>query len=755
LADLELIQSDGGIADGWNDLVLRNGESIAGTKRLQMRLVAQTRVGSRTIGESPPHSFWITAKGTEIETNISGSYDVYPTQPTISRIEILYEGERPLRLDVAGTSPVYIEVSFDPEVIEPEEGEGIYYANVSIAFDMTKAPGMSLPSQTKIKIAVDDPNIEYEKDVNLRLLKAKWLVMIYMGIDTVPDLLPAAFFSMSELMKVFQSKGNPEVGAVLLFDTTPGNEATLFSYERGKQISRTISKWGPTDMSDAGTLKRFLKEAMEAMPASRNLLMIDGHGSGIRGVITDHNQGDDKRPMKIQPMLDAVRGTPIDIIAFNSCLMAQTEVLHHLSSLAPYLVASELIMPGKGLDLEGLFSALFKDPDKGSEEITKLLVSEYKQRHILNHERNTTLSSVRSSKLAALASAIDALARELLKGYKTKDAGFNHTVADIGSKTEMVDGGYPYADIRDFAERVVADARISVPNLKTAANQVVKAVDDAIISEAENVWVLNKEILTLVQTSKNGYNGLSILLWNYRMEGDDGKVYRLFRGDYDGTAFKANAWGEFLKQYVRSVPRTLRAIHLHHSLRELHLHVYDADGNHIGYNSTSTDRTPIDCEIPGAIYSDLGNGTKIILLPEGVNDFTVVVDGQDMEEPEEPYTLTVTLVVDDEVVDVLEREMTIVENTSHKLGIEVAGSSLYVGETLADGDTPSRLPDWFRKSFFFPLVSPILPLVPDPLVPAVPYVVIAVPIIILIAVGTAATRSRRRRSQARSGDESQ
>ena len=756
MTDLKLTQSDGGIADGWNDLVLRNGESIAGTKRLQMRLVARARAGSRTIGESPPHSFWLIAKGLKIETNLSGSYDVYPTMPTISRIEILYDGERPIRLDVAGTKPTYIEVSFDPEVIEPEEGEGIYYSNVSIAFDATKAPGMSLPSQTKIKIAVGDPNVEYEKDVNLKLLRAKWLVMIYMGMDTKPDLLLPAMAYMGDLTKVFQSKGNPKVGVVVLMDTTPGNEATLFSYERGKRIIRTISNWGPTDMSDAATLKRFLKEAMQAMPASRNLLMIDGHGSGIRGIITDHNQGDDKRPMKIQPMFDAISGTPIDIIAFNSCLMAQTEVLHHISSLAPYLVASELIMPGPGLDLEGLFTTLFKDPDKGSEEITKLLVSEYKQRHIRYYKQNTTLSSVHSSKLAPLASAIDAFAKELLKGYKTKDAKYNRTVAEIGSKTEMVDRGYPYADIKDFAERVAADARITDQTLRAAANRVVKAVEDAVISEAENIWILDMKALRFVQIRDNGYNGLSILLWNYRMKGDEGRVYRNFMGHYEQTSFsKVTAWGEFLKQYIISVPRTTRAVHLYHLLHELHLHVYDQDGNHVGYNSSSTDRTPIDCEILGALYSNLGNGTKIILLPESVTEFTVVVDGQDMEEPEEPYILTLTLVVDDEVVDVQEREMTIREDTSHSTKVEVEGESLKVEETLVEGDAASELPNWFRESFLLPLVRPILPFVPDPLVPAVPYVVIGLPVLILIALGITATRSRRRGSQGRSGGESQ
>jgi hypothetical protein len=746
LVDLKLSQGSGGVSDYWYDLVLRNGESVAGTKRLEMRLIAQARTGSRTIGESPPHSFWLTAKGLEIETNLSSSYDVYPTMPTLSTIEIHYDGEKPIRLDVVGTIPAYIEISFNPQVIEPEEGEeGIYHSNISVAFDAAKAPGISLPNGAKMKVAIEGMDVKYEKDISLKLLKAEWVVMIYMAMDTRPDLLLAALDYMGTLTKVFRSKGNPQVGVVILLDTIRGNEASMFSYEKGERISRTIRKWGPTNMSDARTLKRFVEESRQVMPASRYLLMIDAHGGGIRGVVYDENQGGSKHPMKFQPMLDALKAMPIEIIAFNSCLMAQTEVLHHISSLAPYLVASELIMPGTGLDLKGLFTALFADPSIASEEVAKLLVTQYKQRHVTYFRRNTTLSCIRSDKLAALASAVDTLAKELLKGYKAKDAAYNRTVADIGSKTEMVNGGYPYADIKDFAERVAADARLTDQTLKAAASRVVKAVDDAVVSEAENVWVADMKLLKLVQTSENGYNGLSALLWNYRIKGDEGKVFRNFISHYDQTAFsRATAWGEFLQQYARSVPRTTRAVHLTHLLHELHLHVYDQDGSHVGYNSSSTDRTPIDCEISGALYSDMGNGTKIILLPESVTDFTVVVDGHDMEEPEEPYTLTMTLVVDGEVVDVHSSEMTIRENTSHSAAVVVDGESLEVGETVVEGDVAGELPEWFRESFLLPLVRPILPLVPDPLIPVVPYLVIGIPLLILLLIGIVAARSRRR-----------
>jgi hypothetical protein len=70
----------------------------------------------------------------------------------------------------------------------------------------------------------------------------------------------------------------------------------------------------------------------------------------------------------------------------------------------------------------------------------------------------------------------------------------------------------------------------------------------------------------------------------------------------------------------------------------LYLHVYDAQGNHVGLNYTTNET---DLEIPGAYYYDDSNGTTLIVLPQ-ITNLTIVVDARYAEEPIEPYNLTVT-----------------------------------------------------------------------------------------------------------------
>ena len=84
--------------------------------------------------------------------------------------------------------------------------------------------------------------------------------------------------------------------------------------------------------------------------------------------------------------------------------------------------------------------------------------------------------------------------------------------------------------------------------------------------------------------------------------------------------------------------RSLR-IQLHESGHKLYLHIYDSMGRHVGYNR---DTGEIDNEIEGAVYIDDNAGTIRILLPY-LDNYTIIVDGKDATEDEEPYTLNMTL----------------------------------------------------------------------------------------------------------------
>ena len=72
---------------------------------------------------------------------------------------------------------------------------------------------------------------------------------------------------------------------------------------------------------------------------------------------------------------------------------------------------------------------------------------------------------------------------------------------------------------------------------------------------------------------------------------------------------------------------------------KLHLHVYDAEGRHIGPNM---DTGLVEVEVPGAYYFDLGR-MVLIILPSDVSVAKIEVDSRFAEEELESYSLSVSL----------------------------------------------------------------------------------------------------------------
>jgi hypothetical protein len=152
--------------------------------------------------------------------------------------------------------------------------------------------------------------------------------------------------------------------------------------------------------------------------------------------------------------------------------------------------------------------------------------------------------------------------------------------------------------------------------------------------------------------------------------------------------FSNGGWGEFMKAYINATKPKSTTVKLTHPGHELFLNVYDSEGRHIGYNPDNPTKIGIDAEIDGALYLDMENGTKIIILPEELEEFEVVVDGQFMEEQEEPYGLTYSMGAGDELIFEETREGTIEENTAHKTPVTLGTDSLVIGETTIEKDEP-------------------------------------------------------------------
>jgi hypothetical protein len=79
-------------------------------------------------------------------------------------------------------------------------------------------------------------------------------------------------------------------------------------------------------------------------------------------------------------------------------------------------------------------------------------------------------------------------------------------------------------------------------------------------------------------------------------------------------------------------------VHLQETQSKLYLHVYDINGNHVGFN---IQQNITEVNIPGAGYYDYQNGMIDVVLPANLDNFTIDVDGSQAHYAHENFTLQI------------------------------------------------------------------------------------------------------------------
>ena len=125
----------------------------------------------------------------------------------------------------------------------------------------------------------------------------------------------------------------------------------LFSSE-GLQL---VDEQESTNMGDAQTLYDFLYFASENYPADKTAVTFCNHGGGsVSGAAFDEIHGLDSLDLaEMYQAFDAVwpadtANPALELVGFDTCLMATVDVAAVFQNFSKYLVASEEVEPGHG-----------------------------------------------------------------------------------------------------------------------------------------------------------------------------------------------------------------------------------------------------------------------------------------------------------------------------------------------------------------------------------------------------------------------
>ncbi|HEC78312.1 MAG TPA: hypothetical protein ENI34_04110 [candidate division WOR-3 bacterium] len=283
----------------------------------------------------------------------------------------------------------------------------------------------------------------------LVLFCRKWTTLVYMAADN--DL---AQWADSDLVEM-EAVGSTDDFAIIVQVDKPYIGARRLLIKKGGNSQ--IADLGITDMCNWQTLSDFLVWGITNYPADRYLVILWDHGTGWslapRRTFGNDWSGGSRLSISNGDFQKAVStaydytGEKIDILAFDACLMQQTEVVYEVKNYVRMFLASQAVCPLQGFKYDGIFEVLRLDPGIDEFDLAEKIVE-------VNVEyyadiQPVTYSAIAAEKLTKLKQSGDDLFSSLLEGLPAAELmELRETVQTIPSmgliphpEDELVDFG--------------------------------------------------------------------------------------------------------------------------------------------------------------------------------------------------------------------------------------------------------------------------------------------------------------------------
>ncbi|MBZ0299368.1 MAG: hypothetical protein K8J31_06500 [Anaerolineae bacterium] len=326
------------------------------------------------------------------------------------------------------------------------------------------------------------------------------------------------------------------------------DDATVFqvfdNYNLGVSFDQTpVEDLGEVDMGDPQSLVDFLVWGVQNYPANHYMVVIGSHGAGWRGIGPDEGGGESILELdEIDAALGEVREQlgieKFDIVGFDACLMAVTDVAVMLEPHADYVLSSQEVIPGNGWEYANSITAMQNNPDWDAFQVGAAFIDNYIAYYAGPGARTKVgLSLVETAGLpnllAALQDFADTVAAdpvELLSALGTARNNSQIFGTSLGDRADY----YSYVDLRDFMTWFSVQTTIT-DEAYNAAQEVIAAYDATVAYSISDSALPGATGLAVYLPSGPGY-------------------YEAYGADYPAQApLSFTFWQDYLNQFYRTI----------------------------------------------------------------------------------------------------------------------------------------------------------------------------------------------------------
>lgn len=306
--------------------------------------------------------------------------------------------------------------------------------------------------------AVSDTDMESQTDetvvdtpaADVTAAEGSWAVYWYLCGSDLESNHGCASIDMAEMMEV-QLPENVNVviqtGGAAVWQNEYVDPSKLQRWLYNSEGLQLLEEQELASMGEAQTLYDFLSFANTNYPAEKVAVTFWNHGGGsVSGAAFDEvYELDSLNLAEMYQAFDAVwpadkENPALEVVGFDTCLMATVDVAAIFQNFARYLVASEEEEPGNGWYYTGWLGELAKNPDmKGDELGIAICNSFYEGCEAAGTQDQTTLSVTDLTKLTPLLEAYEAFGQEALVAA-SQDPGFFAELGRAAAQSENYGG---------------------------------------------------------------------------------------------------------------------------------------------------------------------------------------------------------------------------------------------------------------------------------------------------------------------------
>jgi parallel beta-helix repeat protein len=325
-----------------------------------------------------------------------------------------------------------------------------------------------------VSLTVSGPggNDAETKGDHIQVTPPDWTFMLYLAGDN--DL---EYWLERGLHKAESVAGGPHVQIVTLFDGDGYGDTRKYKVRPNGNYVLNVDYWeeGESDMGSPDTLVEFVNWTRDTCPAEHYYLAVSNHGGGTRGIAWEYYRtpGNITRP-ELETALQGIHAhdpAKIDIVHYDACLMAMTELAYQLKDYADYLVASENL--GWSVFAYDLYADAVDDNTTPRDLAAQ--IADHYSAALAGYPH--TISALDLSAMDDLGTTVDGLAESLINGLCTNSMEVYTAWTDTQKLDSrdyfVIDDNDEYLDLASFAQQFTQTADVAV---RDAAQVVVNAI---------------------------------------------------------------------------------------------------------------------------------------------------------------------------------------------------------------------------------------------------------------------------------------